>query len=212
VPTSTPDENDRQRFRFLKAVYDNTQHGDRRQSVDFNVIVSAIGLSSEEADLVADYLVGERLIEWVRFGGGGGIAMTHSGVKAVEQESRAPEKPTQPAPSFNVIQVGHMSYAQIQQGTVSSEQSQTISSGEIESMRDFVAVLREQMRELRLAADAEAELEAQVATIESQMKSAKPKRAILKQVGLTALEILASAPGREAVGEVLKHVPDWLHH
>jgi hypothetical protein len=74
-----------------------------------------------------------------------------------------------------------------------------------------LAALNDQVRALQLEADVAAELEVQVATLESQMKSSNPKRSILKEAGKSVLEILASAPGRQAVEEVLKHVPDWLH-
>lgn len=43
------------------------------------------------------------------------------------------------------------------------------------------------------------------------MKSSNPKRSILKEAGTTVLKILATAPGREAAEEILKHVPEWFN-
>lgn len=176
------------------------------------MIAPAIGLSEEEADQIAQYLVDEGLLRWAAFAGV--IEMTHFGIKEVEQARTQPDKPTVHFPAFNVIHVEHMTQSQIQQATVGSVQqmTQTVTSDEASALREFLAVVKEQARELQFEADVAAKLEAQVATLESQMKSANPKRSILKEAGKSVLEILASAPGRAAVEEVLKHVPEWLHH
>jgi hypothetical protein len=208
---STLDEKRLLRLRFMDEVYRNTT-GDRFTFTHLDPVATSLHLSREEAGAVAQYLVDEGLIEWTALGGGLGI--THAGIKEVEQALSEPSKPTQHFPPVNVIHIEHMTQSQIQQGTVGSMQqmSQTVTPSESDAVREFVKTVKQQARELELAGDAEAELEAQIATMESQMKSARPKRAILKEAGTGVLEILASAPGREAVEEVLRHVPEWLHH
>jgi hypothetical protein len=208
--TATLDKKRRQRFQFMEAVYQATQ-GDRFKFTDLNAIAPAIGLSHEEADSVAQYLVDERLLKWQAFGGV--IGITHEGVNEVEQALAHREQPTVHFPPVNVIHIEHMTQSQIQQGTVGSVQQivQATTPDESEAVKRFLTSLQNVKRELKLTADSEAEFDAQVATMESQMKSARPKRAILKEAGVAVLDILASAPGREAVEEVLKHVPGWFH-
>jgi hypothetical protein len=201
------EEKKRQRFQFMEVVYNNTQ-GDPFQMTGLNAVAPAIGLSEEEAGKVGEYLSDEDLIKWTL---GGGISITHRGVVEYEQALSAPATPTEHFPAVNYIHIGTMTNSQFQQGTMGSvQQMQTVSSDEAGVLREFLAIIREQAKALRFAAEEEAELESQLATIEAQMHSAKPNRSILKAAGSAVLAILVSAPGQEAVKAILKHVPDWI--
>jgi hypothetical protein len=206
---STLEEKRRKRLQFMEAVYEATG-GDRFTFIELGVIAPKIGLSQDDAGQVAQYLVDEHLLKWAAMGGV--LEITHYGIKEVEQSRSQPSMPTVHFPPFNVIHIEHMTQSQIQQGTTGSVQqmSQAISSNDAEILRRFLAVLERQLVALHLSTDAQAELEAQIATMTGQMKSANPKRSILKDAGSAALEILMSAPGRAAAEEVLKHVPDWI--
>jgi hypothetical protein len=72
----------------------------------------------------------------VRFGGGGGIGMTHQGVLEMEQAQAAPEKPTEHFPPINFIHIEHMTQSQIQQGTIGSVQqmAQIVTPGESDAL------------------------------------------------------------------------------
>jgi hypothetical protein len=201
------EEKKRQRLLFMKTVYDKTQ-GDRFTFTNIAEIAPAVGLSLEDAGRVGDYLVGEGLIKWAYFGGG--IAITHQGIKEIEQALSQPERPTEHfSAAINVIHIGQMT-GQIQQGTIGSVQHQVQSVGEAEraQLAHFVEEVR-RARPLPDAGDAGPELDAQLATIEAQMRSARPQRAVLKAAGGVLLEILKSASGT-AAAELVKQVPSLL--
>jgi hypothetical protein len=165
---ATVDGKRRQRFEFMEAVYNATQ-GDRFRFTELGVIAPTIGLSEQEADQIAQYLVDEGLLGWAAFGGV--IEITHRGIKEVEQARTQPDEPTVHFPPFNLIHVEHMSHSQIQQGTEGSVQqmAQGVSSDESNELRNFLAALNDVKRELELTVDAQAEMEAQLATIEAQL-------------------------------------------
>lgn len=90
---------------------------------------------------------------------GGGLFITHTGVKEVEQALTQPEEPTQHFAAINYIHIQNMTQSQIQQGTTASVQQvrQTIGSDESESLKRFLAVLEERESDPQLAAVAKAE-------------------------------------------------------
>jgi hypothetical protein len=199
----------RQRLLFMKTVYDKTQ-GDRFTFTNLAEIAPVIGLSQEDAGRVGEYLVGEGLIEWAYFGGG--IAITHRGIKEVELALSQPDRPTEHfSPAINVIHIGQMT-SQIQQGTVGSVQNQQVQSvgeADITELARFVEEVKRARGDLPGGADAGADLDAQLATIEAQMRSPKPHRAVLKAAGGVLLEILKSASGSTAA-ELVKRIPSLL--
>jgi hypothetical protein len=192
----------------MKVVYEKTQ-GDRFTFTNLAEVAPLISLSQDDAGRIGEYLVGEGLIEWAYFGGG--IAITHRGIKEVEQALSQPDEPTEHfPPAINVIQIGQMT-GQIQQGTVGSAQHQIQSVGEpeIAELGRFVEELKRVRTELPSAGDASTDLDAQVATIEAQLTSPKPHRAVLKAAGGVVLEILKSMSG-SAAAELVKQVPSLL--
>lgn len=100
-------------------------------------------------------------MEWAYMGGG--IAITHRGIKEVEQALRTPERRTEHfAPAINLINVGQMT-GSIQQGTVSSVQvtTQTLAPNEAEGVKRFLASLADVKHDLGLNAEATAEIDSQ---------------------------------------------------
>lgn len=82
------------------------------------------GQSSIETLNIVNWLVGERLIEHKYIGGG--IALTHHGIKEVQNARRHPERPTDHFPTQIanfVINYGNMHNSSIQQGTSNSDQT-----------------------------------------------------------------------------------------
>jgi hypothetical protein len=166
-------------------------------------------LSEQDADQIGQYLVDEGLLKWAAFGGV--MEITHRGIKEVEQAHSEPDKPTLHFPAVSLIQIGTMTNSQIHQGRGDSVQQMAhVTGDESDGLKAFLAALDGVKRELALSAEAQAEMEVQIATIEAQMKSARPNRSILKSAGAAVLVVLASAPGRDAVEAILKHVPDWI--
>src|SRR6266849_9689731 len=105
---TTIDERQRQRFRFLEAVYRLTD-GRRLIQVPLGAIEPAIGLSHEEADPVFDYLLQQGLVDATM---GGGVELTQQGILEYEAASMRPERPTAHFPP-NIINVHTMIGGQI---------------------------------------------------------------------------------------------------
>jgi len=192
----------------MKAVVDSTQ-GDRFNFTSLDAIAPAIGVSKEEAGSIAQYLVDQGLIEWAAFGGI--IAITHLGIREMEQAEREPEIPTRYLPPFNVIHIEHMTNSMVQQGTNQSVQylSQPVLAAETSDLAGFLRGVRLRKADLGLAAEAEADLDAQLATLDAQMKSPRPKRVVLTAAGGVLVEILKSASSA-AAGELVKQLPAIL--
>jgi hypothetical protein len=202
------DEKKRLRLLFMHSVYEKTR-GDRFTFTNLAEIAPALNLDTEEAGRIGEYLVGEGLIKWVTFGGG--IAITHRGVKEVEQALSQPEEPTVHfPPAINLLQIGQNT-GPIQMGTVDSLQYQVqpISQADEHELSQFIENVKRVRVALQVAPVAGTELDAQLATIEAQMTSPNPRRAVLKAAGGVLMEILKSASG-SAAGELVKQLPNIL--
>jgi hypothetical protein len=187
------------RFQYLKKLYDTTE-GSELAGVNFQQLGDELGFSHSETDRIEEYLVGEGLIEHVSLGGE--IGITHRGVVEVESALSKPDEPTTYFPPVNYIHVEQMIGSQIQQGTNQSSQVLTYSTNDIEAIAKFVADLKARLPDLKLDAETQAEAESDTETIESQIKSPRPKHAIIKECLLSLRKVLESAAGG-AIGALL---------
>jgi hypothetical protein len=139
------DEKRLQRFQFLKAVYDKTS-AKRLEIVNMGDIGKELGWLDEITDAVADYLVGEGLIKYWTMGGG--IAITHEGIKEVERALENPSEATAHFPAFQYVLSGDFRGAILNVGSNLKHLSQTIESNESinTSSRHELAQLLEQLR------------------------------------------------------------------
>jgi len=192
------------RYRFLESVHDTTD-GDRFRPTNVAEVAAVVGLSKEAAEGIAQFLVDEGLLKWHSFGGF--IVITHAGRKEVEQARREPAEPTQHFLPANYIHIEHMSGSQLQQGTTGSVQhmSQTLTPDQSEVLTRWLDAVR--AAELGVAAEVQAEVDVQLATIDAQMKSARPLASIVRGAGQAVVEILKSASAGAAI-ELAKRVPD----
>jgi hypothetical protein len=192
------------RYRFLESVHDTTD-GDRFRPTNVAEVAAVVGLSKEAAEGIAQFLVDEGLLKWHSFGGF--IVITHAGRKEVEQARREPAEPTQHFLPANYIHIEHMTGSQLQQGTTGSVQhmSQTLTPDQSEVLTRWLDAVR--AAELGVAAEVQAEVDVQLATIDAQMKSARPLASIVRGAGQAVVEILKSASAGAAI-ELAKRVPD----
>jgi hypothetical protein len=192
------------RYRFLESVHDTTD-GDRFRPTNVAEVAAVVGLSKEAAEGIAQFLVDEGLLKWHSFGGF--IVITHAGRKEVEQARREPAQPTQHFLPANYIHIEHMTGSQLQQGTTGSVQhmSQTLTPDQSEVLTRWLDAVR--AAELGVAAEVQAEVDVQLATIDAQMKSARPLASIVRGAGQAVVEILKSASAGAAI-ELAKRVPD----
>jgi len=182
----------RKRFQYLQKLYEITE-GSELASVNFQQVGDELGFSHTEADRIDDYLVAEGLIESA--GLGGEISISHRGVIEVESALLKPDEPTKYFPPVNIIHVEQMIGSQIQQGTNQSTQALNYSSNDLEVINKFIADLKGQLPELKLDAETQAEVEADVETIKAQVKSPCPKHVIIRESLLSLRRILEGVAG-----------------
>jgi hypothetical protein len=110
------------RAAFMRLLYDET-NGSTIADANDKELGARLGWDVGTTDLVAEYLLGEGLLEFTGFGGV--VSITHAGVVEVEQGMQAPTAPTQHFPPFNQIIIGTATHVGIQQGTTNSTQHMT---------------------------------------------------------------------------------------
>ena len=211
-PVSALEELRAQRFAYLRAVYDAAD-GNERAMVPMREIGESLGFDYSQSDTIVTYLDGEGLLKWAAFGL---VSLTHWGLKEVEEALSRPDEPTEHFPAYviaqNYINIGTMSQSQIQQGTVGS--SQNLDGSQVEALRDLVADVRAVAATLDLGLDDAGELAADVATVDSQLASPRPKSGVLREALASTRAILegAAAAGLATGAPQLPGVIERLAH
>ena len=95
----------------------------------------------------------------------------------------------------NIANIQRMEGSQLQQGTIESIQKGTFEIGNQKQLSEFIELLKDKLPELEISADDKSEIEADVATIEAQIKSNRPKIGIIKESLLSIKRILEGASG-----------------
>lgn len=202
------DELRAQRFAFLKALHDASE-GSTHALVPMDLIGEQLGFDRQHSMKLADYLADEHLLTFAAFGPM--LEITHWGVKEVEEALSAPGEPTEHFPPIvvaqNYLQVGTMSYSQIQQGTTSSTQVQR--TLDVDALRELVAELRAIMPELDLEAEQHEEYVADIETVAAQLASPRPKVGVLRESLSSVRAILEGAAGA-GVAASAEHLPHLI--
>jgi hypothetical protein len=163
------------------------------------------GLSEEDFKAAFIYLMNEGVVDGTR----GSACLTHAGVVEVEAALRRPDKPTEHFP-VNIIHIEQMSHSQIQQGTAGSTQSGTFTSLDLITVAEFVAGLKVTLAQLGLAGNDEAVARSDVATIEAQLSSPRPKVEIVKESLRSIRNIAEGAVGSMAASGIISEVAKLL--
>jgi hypothetical protein len=167
------------RFKLLNALYEITD-GDRSHIVEEGDLAGYVSVSTEQALAALDYLKAEGLIQQVT--GMGGMVITHEGVIEVEKALSKPEEPTHYFPPVvNIMNVHTMVNSQIQQGSHGSTQHVEFTQNDIAAIRELMTSFQAALQSAALGTDAKAEAEAEVATVQAQLASPKPKRQIIME-------------------------------
>lgn len=112
-------------------------------------------------------------------------------------------KEEQTAASGVVFNIGTMSHSQIQGGTRNSTQALEVSGIDLDEMRSLVKDLHASLSSLKLKPSEQDELTQEIATIEAQLGSPKPKSAILRESSRSIRNILEGATGSALATEIL---------
>lgn len=192
------------RFRFLKYLYERTG-GSETEIVPDDEAMRGSGLSKHDFDLVCDYLLKEGLID----GTLDAVCITHAGVVEVEAALTQPDKPTEHFP-VNVIHIEQMSHSQIQQGTAGSMQSGTFTSLDLAAVAEFVRGLTDQLPGLGLADEDDAVARGDIATIETQLSSPRPKVDIIKESLRSIRNVAEGTVGSMAASGIIAAIAKLL--
>jgi len=186
-----------QRFRFLKYLYEATE-GCELAHVPHADIMQGAALSEEDFKAAFIYLMNEEVVDGTR----GSACLTHAGVVEIEAALRQPDKPTAHFP-VNIIHIGQMSNSQIQQGTVGGTQSGTFASLDLAAVAEFIAGLKTTIPELGLAGDNLVVAQSDIATVEAQLLSPRPKTEIIKESLRSLRNIAKGAVGSLAASGII---------
>jgi hypothetical protein len=185
----------KRRFLFLQKVYEETQ-GDTNCMVGMDEIGRKLGMDDLTSGRIAQYLIDEGLLEAMALGGGIGIA--HNGVLEVEEVLTNPDKPTEHFLPLNIIHVHSMSNSVIQQGTTNSTQNVIITSDNIADLKSFLVDLKVALQKIQLSTESQNEVLAEIATLNAQTNSPKPKRTIIGEALKSLRSVLEGVAGNLA--------------
>ena len=194
-------ETKKKRFQYLNKLHDATG-GISHSYVSMWNLGNELGFNRDETSNIVEYLVGESLVKHVAIGGE--ITITHYGRKEIESALSAPENPTTYFPPVvNILHVQSMVGSQIQQGSHHSTQKMSITQNQLDAVRDFVALLKTRLSDIPLDSDSKAEAGAEIATVEAQLQSSRPKHGILSQSLQSIRTILEGAAGSVVASDLL---------
>ena len=197
------DELKKNRFQFLNLLYEKSG-GDKYSHQNMHEIGNELGFNSDLTNTVTQYLEGEMLIEHTTIGGG--IGITHHGVKEVESALANPERPTHYFPPVNIININNMVGSQISQGTIASTQTGSFQIQNIADIDEFTKKLKKHLPSIPLDAEDKKEIEADIATVETQTQSGRPKSVILKESLTSIQRILEGAGGSLLAQQLLQNL------
>ncbi len=167
----------KQRFEFLEKLYKET-NGSESYMVNMWELGKELEYDRETTSNIVEYLQGEDLP--VPRALGGGIAITHYGIKEIEEAYEYPNEPTEHFMPINVINIENMNNSSIQQGTIHSTQNNHFDTNELSELKQIISELQKVISELE-ESDLKEELVAENETLISQSKSPKPKKNIVKE-------------------------------
>jgi hypothetical protein len=197
----TMDDKHELRFRFLQALYEGTE-GRTSSQLPMWQLGESLGMEREQVSDIVEYLANQGLVQRRSFGGV--IAISHAGVVEIEQALSDPETPTEHFPPIiNITTVGTMIGSQIQQGSHGSRQSQSQFQVDIGKLQAFTRHFRENLPRLELSARDKAESEADLATLEAQAVSGRPKISIVRESLQSLRNILEGAAGSVVASDLL---------
>jgi AbiTii len=123
------------------------------------------------------------------------------GLSFTEQEKKVAEQSPQNVTNF----FGPVQSPQIQQGSMQPVQVSASVTLDMTAVASVVPQIRQALGSMELPEDRRSEAEAEVSTLESQIKSPKPKASIIRE-GLESLRRILEGAGGGAAGQLLVEV------
>jgi len=195
-----------QRFQFLYSVYQFT-NGDESVIVNMWELGKRLEFDRQVTHKIVTYLQGEGLIRPLTLGGG--IGITHFGIKQVEEAISHPKSPTQYFPPFstiNLISIGQMINSQIQQSGAASTQVITADSQIYNQIKQLLEDLKKNLDKLDLSTIYLKDIQADMQSIEAQLSSSKPKASVIKECLNSIKRILENVAGSTIAQTILMQI------
>ena len=105
---------------------------------------------------------------------------------------------------------GDVSGSQIQIGSNSSNQTQTQTGGDMAALSALIELLRDAIQQGRIEAEVRDELQAELATLQAQAASPKPKWAIIKATAGSIKAVLENGAGGVLAAQALPYLTALL--
>jgi hypothetical protein len=166
------------RFRFLKALYDAVG-GSLWTWPEMHELGASLGFDHELTGRVTDYLSGEGLVQYRALGGI--ISITHEGIRQVEDAMSHPDRPTRYFPAVNVIHIGSMVNSSILQASPGATQTVQVGFAADQALLAVLGEIKQSIDRLGLTPEDQNDLKGDVATVEAQLTTSKPKRSIVSE-------------------------------
>jgi hypothetical protein len=197
----TFEERKLRRFRFLKYLYERTNGNEAAHAEVAHHLAVPLQVYQEEFRFLAK----QGLVDGTR----GIVHLTHAGVVEIEAALSPSDQPTERLP-VNIIHVEQMSNSQIQQGTVDSTQAGTFASLDLAAVAEFIRGVKAELPQLKLTDDDEAEVQSDIATIETQLSSPRPKVEIVKESLRSIRNIAEGTVGSLAASGIIAGIAKLL--
>jgi len=199
----------RKRFQFLHTLYDKTGGDTWSLGHTMYQIGREIGFDDDLTEKIAQYLHDEGLLDILSKDGT--TKITHRGIREVEESLSHPDTPTEHFPPHNIIVVGQMTNSQIQQASPSALQAVTIDGEYYKIVEKDLQLLKQYVNQLDLTPEQESDLQAEIQTVEAQMRSSKPKKSIIAEAFGSIKQILKGVTASAIGGTIAHLLLDKLH-
>jgi hypothetical protein len=167
-------------------------------------------LSRAETQTIVTWLSDEGLLGDGSIGGG--INISHQGVQEIETALSHPKQSSRYFPPvINIVSIGNMTNSQIQQGTMASTQSFTQAPASMDSIRAELEKLKSAVANLNLKDETKAEVEAQIATVEAQLKSKRPIKIVIEESAKSLRTLLEGTTASLVASGILSIITQHPH-
>lgn len=187
------------RTRFMRWLYDamGGATDDGIESEVFLESADAAGATAEDLRQTCQFLDGEYLIKchWTMGDGPPFVQLRHPGVVEVEKAISAPDQGTEHfVPMVSVFHVaGSIINSQVSNASPGAQQSGTLTNGA--NAREFIDAARLLAKELSLGEAVQAELMADVDSIERELARPEPRPGVIREFGRSVRAVLEQAAG-----------------
>lgn len=196
----------RQRFQYLHGAYE-VSGGSSEEEFQQEELGRNLGFPADLSYKIVQYLAGEGLVKKAALGGY--FVITHRGIREVEDALARPQQPTThflPADTTNIIHIHTMTNSTIQQASPHARQDVTHVPSGHDELRALMTELRNALEQLGLPDGAQGDLEADIQTVEAQLRSSQPKKMIIRESLASIRTILQGASGAVLANQFVERI------